>query len=248
MNFFQFKPVFSICIFLLFIAFTIIGTLSHEYGHILVAKYLGYETQLDYGSMIYYPKGYTQDKMVLRRMELTTPYEAIPFDEWPVQLQQEVKSLNKQLDEKFKWHKGILVTLGGPFQTMTTSFLGLIILWYRKSRKKTLFLGLDWLGVFLGLFILREVFNTATGLLRVLFYGPQDFSGDEFAISRSLGLNQWVVPGAAMVFGLLIAWYIIFKVIPYNYRFSFILAGFFGGLTGFGIWFGFLGRMLFTPI
>ncbi len=33
--------------------FTVVGTLSHEYGHIVVAKYLGYETKLHYGSMNY---------------------------------------------------------------------------------------------------------------------------------------------------------------------------------------------------
>ena len=37
----------------LFILFTIIGTISHEYGHIIVAKFLGYGTELHYGSMNY---------------------------------------------------------------------------------------------------------------------------------------------------------------------------------------------------
>ena len=32
---------------LAFILFTAIGTLSHEYGHIIVAKKLGYQTKLD---------------------------------------------------------------------------------------------------------------------------------------------------------------------------------------------------------
>ncbi len=36
-----------------FVVFTAIGTVSHEYGHIIVAKYLGYETTLHYGSMSY---------------------------------------------------------------------------------------------------------------------------------------------------------------------------------------------------
>lgn len=36
---------------LLFILMVPIGTLSHEYGHIIVAEYLGYDTELHYGSM-----------------------------------------------------------------------------------------------------------------------------------------------------------------------------------------------------
>lgn len=36
-----------------FIIFTVIGTLSHEMGHIVLAKILGYETTLHYASMIW---------------------------------------------------------------------------------------------------------------------------------------------------------------------------------------------------
>lgn len=43
------KPLFYFS--LVFIAFTVIGTLSHEMGHIVVAKVLGYETTLHYASM-----------------------------------------------------------------------------------------------------------------------------------------------------------------------------------------------------
>lgn len=42
-----------ISIVLAFVVFTIIGTLSHELGHIAVAKYLGYQTTLHFGSMNY---------------------------------------------------------------------------------------------------------------------------------------------------------------------------------------------------
>ena len=39
----------------IFILFTPIGTISHEYGHIAVAKLLGYKTTLHYASMNWYP-------------------------------------------------------------------------------------------------------------------------------------------------------------------------------------------------
>ncbi len=34
-----------------FMLFAVIGTLTHEYGHILAAKSFGYKTYLHYGSM-----------------------------------------------------------------------------------------------------------------------------------------------------------------------------------------------------
>jgi len=37
-------------LFLSFIAATIIGTLSHEFGHYIVAKYFGYDARINYGA------------------------------------------------------------------------------------------------------------------------------------------------------------------------------------------------------
>ncbi len=62
-----------------FVLFTIIGTISHELGHIIVAKSLGYETALYYGSMNYYPKGYLDDKDVIAFKNLTKDYVNIEF-------------------------------------------------------------------------------------------------------------------------------------------------------------------------
>jgi len=42
------KLIFSISLFILMVP---IGTISHEYGHIIVAKCLGYNTELHYGNM-----------------------------------------------------------------------------------------------------------------------------------------------------------------------------------------------------
>lgn len=44
----------AVWIFFGFIVFTVIGTLSHEMGHIAIARILGYKTTLHYGSMNYY--------------------------------------------------------------------------------------------------------------------------------------------------------------------------------------------------
>ena len=46
-------PKLLLYLVLSFILATIVGTLSHEGGHIAAAKYYGYETTLHYGSMNY---------------------------------------------------------------------------------------------------------------------------------------------------------------------------------------------------
>jgi hypothetical protein len=49
MKTFSFKNF--ILLSLTFILFTVLGTLTHEGGHIAAAKYYGYEPTLHYGSM-----------------------------------------------------------------------------------------------------------------------------------------------------------------------------------------------------
>ena len=90
--------------------------------------------------------------------------------------------------------EGPWITLGGPVQTILTSFLGLCILFYRRSSRKEFFVFLDWLGVFLSLFALREVFNFVMALFSAVFYGRSNFRGDEFRLSRHLEMNEWVIP------------------------------------------------------
>lgn len=249
MRSFKFKWRFSIVIIVAFILFTIIGTLTHELGHIVVAKSLGYDTVLTYRSMSFFPKGYLEDENVEAYQHFIKTHRK--------QLQQNTNAENAELLKPYyqkiepaysvSENHSLLVSIGGPAETILTCFLGLLILMIRKSKQKNKFKFGDWLGVFLGLFILREIFNMVTAIGEYLFFSASsNFSGDEFVISRYFGLNQWLIPLITMVLGLIIAWFIIFKVIPKAYRLSFVVAGFIGGILGFSIWFGFLGEMVLS--
>ena len=44
------KTKFAVIIYFSFILFTVIGTLSHEFGHFIVGRYLGSKTSIHYGS------------------------------------------------------------------------------------------------------------------------------------------------------------------------------------------------------
>lgn len=248
------KIKFSVYVVLAFIAFTIIGTLTHELGHIAVAKYLGYKTYLSYGSMYHISFGYEEDDDVKEFDKLNKTYfeqGVKSVEDLDTESLEYFNNLINKLQEKFPENKthSLFVKIGGPAQTILTCIIGLFILMYRKSKHRTNFQLLDWLGIFLSLFILREVFNTVMALFETVFSGAAYFAGDEFGISRLLGLNQWVLPIITMLIGIAIALYIIFQVIPMRYRFSFIISGLIGGILGYSIWFGFLGPLLFpTPI
>jgi len=201
-----------------FILFTVIGTISHEYGHIIVAKSFGYETTLHYGSMNYWPKG----------------------------IKEKTGEYNNILQKRY-WsetsNSGLLITVGGPLQTILTGTIGLLILiWRRKPIYKNGLKILDWLAVFLSLFWLREIFNLVTSIGGEII-SPNEiwFSGDELHISQGLNLWSGTIPLILATIGIVIAIYVVFKIIPKKQRLTFILSGSIGGITGFILWMNIIG-------
>jgi hypothetical protein len=243
---FEVIPHFAIRIACAFILFTAIGTLTHEFGHLAVAEYFGYETKLNYGSLQYDDPGYNQDPLVLELQTILKEHQDDIVQEKSFIAQPRYLELRKLISQKYPRSKShaFWITLGGPVQTILTSFLGLFILFYRKSKQKEFFTLFDWLGVFFALFVLREVFNYIITLYATLVRGSFMSYNDEYKLSRWLDWNQWTVPTFTFLLGLLISMYVIFKVIPLKYRFTFIIAGFFGGILGFFIWLRWLGPVL----
>ena len=194
----------SFILFLLsFIFCTIIGTLTHELGHIYVAHQLGFETELHFASMSWSGK------------------EASNIENF--------------------W-----IAFGGPLQTMLTGTIGF---WYCLGNKEIKKNGIKlrhWIGIFLGLFWLRPIFNLLQGFyFRLVGIYDTFFGGDEAKLSELLGWPKGTLGVLFAVIGLLICFYLVFKVVPYKLRFTFILAGIFGSLGGFWIWMNWLGPLLF---
>lgn len=218
-----------------FIAFTVVGTLSHEYGHILVAKYLGYKTKLHYGSMNY--DNNLQDKIdaIYFRNEASILNEK-PFPE---------KELFEKLIRK-SFYDTLAVRIGGPVQTILTGTIGFILLLFRRN--KILQNGmkiLDWSYVFLSLFWLREVFNLIMSVSSAILNGKKNyFGGDETKIAIMLEIQQGSIAIPLAFIGLCIALFVIFKIIPKEQRLVFISSGFLGGIAGFILWLRILGPIV----
>lgn len=244
----NFIPKFSILIIFSFILFTVIGTLTHEFGHIAVAKYFGYETRLNYGSSSIVQKGYVEDEDVKEIEKIYKKYLDFKYEELPNELKLKVEELQNSINKKFPQNRyhNLWITAGGPAQTLLTSFIGLTILYIRRNQWRNGFKILDWFAVFMTLFALREVFNFITSIYASIISSKSNFHGDEFRISRYLGFNEWIVPSIALILGLIITFIAIFKIIPVKYRFTFIISGLVGSISGYAIWFGFLGEALFN--
>ncbi len=245
---FTILPRFCLVAVFAFIVFTVIGTLSHEYGHIAVARYFGYETKLSYGSMIYFQKVFLESEAYKALEKLNDKYDANSNKDLNENAKAEYDAVYEIIRLQFPRNitHDLWIVIGGPAQTFLTSIAGLLILHFRRKKLRLKFKIVDWLAVFLTLFCLREVFNFLTALFSFVFYGKSNFNGDEFRISRYLGYNEWSIPTLTFIVSLLISFYVVFKIIPVKYRFSFIIAGLIGGISGFIIWFGYLGKVLFN--
>lgn len=221
---------------LLFVLFTIIGTVSHEYGHIAVAKALGYSTTLHYGYMTWDSSKLEEEINQLYLDNQEAIQQALPFDE-KARYEEKQALLNKH---------SLFVSAGGPLQTMLTGIIGWLLLWVGKGKRAlTGFRPIDWLAVFLSLFWLRELFNLCNSVT-MEFIKPDGnfFGGDELHIAQFLGIDEGTVAIPLAVIALFSSSLVVFKVLPRKFQLTFILAGLVGGLIGFIGWLYILGPII----
>lgn len=193
---------------IVFVIFTVIGTISHEFGHIAVAKHLGYKTSLHHGSMTW-NRGNGWDEM--KSISLKYKYEienSLDFQE---------KEKYEMLVEKLNKDR-MPIVLGGPSQTILAGSVGFIfLLFLRKSMRMKKFNKLDWVFVFLSLFWLREVFNPVMSISSALINKNTNyFGGDEAVISSNLCLPTAAIPVLLGITGLIIIYgYILLVLLFY---------------------------------
>lgn len=187
-----------------FILFTIIGTVSHEFGHIIVAKSLGYDTTLHYGSMTY-DDSHFKKRIVKIYTENKTEIATGTSFQNKAEYEKGVEKLTNDI---------LLVRIGGPLQTIITGVIGLLIIYLRRKKIKEFGLKLmDWLALFLSLFWLREVFNLIMSITSE-FINPNGsyFGGDEKLVSELLNVWSGTVSLVLGVIGFVISVFIIFRL------------------------------------
>lgn len=214
----------------------VVGTLTHELGHIAVAKSLGYETQLHYGSMSWNRQSIIDTIHTLNLRYQTELENNLPFPE-----RERYFHLSQTLSMD-----SLLIRLGGPLETILTGCLGLFFLIARRTRiQKNGLTWFDWLAIVLALFWSRELFNVTvsvgSGLLRIR---QSFFGGDEAFISQLLGLPIWFLPTLLGLIGMAVCAYVVFRIVPQQQRFPLMLAGVAGSVSGFVFWFYLLGPEL----
>lgn len=218
-----------------FIAFTVIGTLSHEFGHYIVARSFGYEARINYAHAWWSDAEYDS----LTDVILENYLEELKADkDFPVK--ERFFYISKKHKENSFW-----ITLGGPVQTILTGTLGLIGLFiFGKNYSKQNALKISqWLLIFLSLFWLRQTANFTLWLVDYLFTG--DISGpDEVNLAKKLELPYWFLMAITGVIGGIVLTIVVFKFIPLRQRFTFIISGLVGGVAGYILWLVLLGPLV----
>ena len=203
---FDFDKRLFVYLSLAFILMTVIGTVSHEYGHYLSAKILGFNSRINYGM---------------------TFLENNP---------------NKLMSAK----EYFIFTLGGPIQTILTGTLGVILLFIsRKSYSQIDKLSfLQWSLIFASLFWLRQVANLFTWILFYFIRGRFGIHGDEIKLAEYLNLPNWSIIFLTALIGATVLIIVMFKFIPKKVRFTFMLSGLFGGISGYILWLRLFGEII----
>ena len=220
-----------------FILFTIIGTVSHESGHYLVARIFGFKSSIHYN---YTSSNLEHKEWLFYRLTWIRYRDQIKAGQsFP-----EKERFDRIVNEYKK--TGIWFTLGGPLQTMLTGTLGLILMIvYRKRYLATERLSLWlWLIIFLSLFWLRQTANFITGIGSGLIRGRIRSFGDESYLSWHFHLPFWSMSAITAMIGVIILVIVIFRFIPIKQRLTFITAGIVGGVSGFIFWLVLFGKMI----
>jgi hypothetical protein len=228
------KLFFSIVV--TFIAFTIIGTITHELGHYGAAKYLGLKPNLHYQSVDY--------ELSNNDIELDKIYGLYQEDinakrDFPAK-----KRFEEIMEAETK--NDFTHRAAGPIQTMLTGTIGFILLLiYRKKFFAAQKLSVrQWLLIFFALFWLRQIANLVQGIASYIFEGKRITYGDENILSEYLSLGNDTILFITAIIGVIICSIVVFKFIPFAQRKIFIAAGFVGGIIGYILWMYILGPRL----
>ncbi|WP_116788289.1 hypothetical protein [Flavobacterium psychrotrophum] len=220
-----------------FVLATIVGTVSHEMGHIAVAKSLGYKTKLYYASMNYNFEEKLDSLEAYHDKHKSAIYAKQDSPE---------KTYFKKAYEQIGKER-YYINWGGPAQTMIVGTFGFIMLWLR--RKKITEYGMkvaDWIFAIIAFFWSRQLFNFLHLIFDYIGSKGTNLStrGDEVKISRYLRLPLPTVNVITATIAIILLVWVVFIIIPKSKRLTFIISGLGGSALGWMIWMYWMGPVL----
>lgn len=207
--------------------FTVLGTLTHEYGHYAAANHFGYKTRINYMSTSYVNQpGY--DKIIALN------------DDCIKRKKNDPGASCKELDTAIKnsFEHSVVIRSAGPLQTMLTGTTGLLLLTcfgrsFNRSEKLKVW---QWSFILITLFWLRQVFNFILSSWSYFMYDHLGNS-DEIDLALMFNLPPLSVTFCTFLAGSFVFSIVFFRFIPPFQRLTFLCGGLAGGIFGFYLWF-----------
>jgi hypothetical protein len=131
------------------------------------------------------------------------------------------------------------IELAAKVFTFSICLLGLVVLFIRRKMRAVKFAFIDWAGVIFSLFVMKQIVLSSCFIIWGLMFC------DYAAFTQYFKLPFWGTEWAMIIFGLLISFFVVFKIVPRAKRISFFIGGLLGGLTGIVLWFFVVGKLLF---
>lgn len=217
-----------IYVFLGFIAFTVIGTLSHEGGHYLAARYYGNEAAIYYQSC-----GITKANDIRKQERaLFVKYRDSIVNNHSFPERDKYLELEQKLNAERR-----VFGMAGPIQTLLTGTLGLLFLIFTKKKYfateelRPIML----IPILTALFWLRPLANLAGGLLLYIRTGCRGYS-DEIGLAQDFNLAPQTIELAIGGIAAIVFAYVVFVIIPLKSRLTFLIGGLLGGVAGYYLW------------
>lgn len=210
-----------------------IGTLTHELGHVVVARYYNYSTTLSYASMHYEKKELTGF-----RKWLVVNKERLKWDTAFVK-KHDVPSHQRMFDKE-----QIRISFGGPVLTFLIGLFGLLVLLFKRKRWLVKdFKSLDWAAFFMSLFFSRFVFNAVMHFALSLM-STHVCRGDEEKIAIFFGGSPNLLQGVLLVIFSLVLYWIVFIILPSKHRKDVLVSALIGCTLGWLLWMELIGKLI----
>ena len=219
-----------------FIFATVIGTLTHEGGHYIMARSFGYEAHINYMS-----SWWTDTKNSEFTDTIYSKYRAELMADKDFPEKEKYKEICKVHGKNGFW-----ITLGGPLETVLTGTIGLLFLFaFRKSFDNVTKLTFrQWFLIFVSLFWLRQTANLFTWVGSYFVKGEFSQRGDEIHLAHHFNLPEWTIITLTAIIGAIVLSIIIFKFVPTKQRLTFIASGLVGGIAGYILWLELFGKVI----
>jgi hypothetical protein len=225
---------FALSIYFTFITFTVIGTLTHEFGHFIVGRYLGYNSSIHYGSTSW-GKSDLHDKI----NSIYTQNEDLIDSKKDFPQRKEFEILTKKAENDKFWK-----ILGGLISNTLIGSIGFVlVLWFKRKYSYAQTIS-HWFCLFLTLFWLRQPNNLFTWLIKKRMNGVSVSHGDEIRLARYFNLPLGSIIWVTGIIGVIICGYAILKFVSRDKLRTFLISGFLGGVSGYVLWFKILGPII----